>query len=213
MLVVEIVFRNQKAQHSEHFNLRMHRSLSWFKQALQLDQEQLDLKFVSLWVAFKAIYARDTALDHNTFQAFLRQLFQHGVPRRIDYMLWYKLPRAIRVLLETPYTFQSYWDYQNQKIDQMEWKEAFEQNQQQWQQAWQDKDSVQILCAVFQRLQTLGQQLLQGGSSYQSGMNRKQLSEACLVLSTMLSTFMFVLLENAQDLDCAEPFYPMVQYS
>ncbi|MEW9149423.1 hypothetical protein AB2762_00770 [Acinetobacter indicus] len=43
-----------------HFNLKIQRSLSWFKKALSLDQE-LDFKFMSLWIAFQAIYREDAA--------------------------------------------------------------------------------------------------------------------------------------------------------
>ncbi len=213
MLVVEMIFRSQKAEYSDYFNLRMQRGLSWFKQALQFDQQQLDLKFISLWVAFKAIHARESSAGENSLQAFLTQMFQHDLPHRIDYMIWNRFPQAIRLLLETPYAFQSYWDYQNHKISQTAWKEAFRQDQQQWQQAWQEKDSLQILSGVFQRMQTLCQQMMSGGASCQSSMNRKQLAEACFVLSGLLSTFMFVLLENAQTLDWAQPFYPVVQFS
>ncbi|WP_273777452.1 hypothetical protein [Acinetobacter sp. GSS19] len=213
MLVLEMVFRSQKAQHSEYFNLRMQRTLSWFKQALQLDARQLDLKFISLWVAFKAMCARETDAEETTLQPFLDQMFQHDAPHRIEYMIWSRFPQAIRFLLQSPYAFQSYWDYQNQKISKLAWQQAFERDQQQWQQAWQEQDALHILHRLFHCLQTLGQQLLQGGSSYHSSVNRTQLSEACSVLSGLLSGFMFILLENAQALDQPQPFYPVVQFS
>lgn len=33
MLVLEEVFKNQKQKHSEAFNLRLHRGMSWFKKS------------------------------------------------------------------------------------------------------------------------------------------------------------------------------------
>ncbi len=37
MFVLEQVFKDKKAVHSDAFNLRIHRGLSWFKKATQLE--------------------------------------------------------------------------------------------------------------------------------------------------------------------------------
>ncbi|WP_228146873.1 hypothetical protein [Acinetobacter sp. ANC 4470] len=54
------IFKSKKAQHSDTFNLRIHRGLSWLKKSTELDQD-LDLQFISLWGSFKALYAQDVA--------------------------------------------------------------------------------------------------------------------------------------------------------
>lgn len=49
MLVLEETYKSKKAQFSDSYNLRIHRGLSWLKQAVLLD-DALDLKFISLWI-------------------------------------------------------------------------------------------------------------------------------------------------------------------
>lgn len=46
MLVLEEVFKNKKAEHSDAFNLRLHRGISWFKKAMLLDEDIEDRKSV-----------------------------------------------------------------------------------------------------------------------------------------------------------------------
>ena len=58
MLLLEEIFKTKKVQQSDEFNLRIHRGLSWLKQALLLDHDS-DLQFIGLWISFNAIYAQD----------------------------------------------------------------------------------------------------------------------------------------------------------
>ena len=79
--------------------------------------------------------------------------------------------------------------------------------------ALQEKASVDILFVIFNRLYTLRNQMIHGGVTYNSSVNRKQLQDACNILAAFLPVFILVLLENAQTLDLGKPFYPMVQVS
>ena len=212
MLVLEEIFKIKKSEHTDQFNLRLHRSLSWLKKAGQLDAD-LDLKFSCLWVSFNAIYAQDFVIskDKKTFRQFLNSLYQADTQHRIDHMIWDKLSRTIEVLLENPYIFQQFWDYQNHKITQEVWKENFNLAKEKVCLFFQNKDTVAVLCTVFNRLYTLRNQLIHGGATYNSAVNRTQMQQSCDILSNLISAFIFILLENAQTLDLEQPFYPVVQ--
>ena len=58
MMILEEIFRHNKSQNSEGFNLRIHRGLSWLKKAIYITDD-LDLQFMSLMIAFNAIYAEE----------------------------------------------------------------------------------------------------------------------------------------------------------
>lgn len=212
MLVLEEVFKSQKYQNTDQFNLRVHRGLSWLKKAGQLDAD-LDLKFSCLWVSFNAIYAQDFVLsqDKLKFRQFLNDVYQVDNEHRIDQMIWNKLNQPIQTLLENPYIFQQFWDYQNQKITQHVWKESFETAKKEVSCSLQSKDTVAVLCVTFNRLYTLRNQLIHGGATYNSSVNRQQIQQACYILSSLISAFIFILLENTQSLDLEQPFYPVVQ--
>ena len=64
MMLLEEIFKSKKAEHSDYFNLRIHRGLSWLKKSIELDSD-LDLKFMSLWISFNAIYAQDVAITQD----------------------------------------------------------------------------------------------------------------------------------------------------
>ncbi|CAB1217794.1 HEPN domain-containing protein [Acinetobacter bouvetii] len=212
MFILEEIFKSKKSEHSDYFNLRLHRGLSWLKKSGDLDDD-LDLKFMSLWISFNAIYAQDVVLnqDKQALRQFLYLICQKDQDNKIYHILWDKFSQPIRLLLENPYVYQGFWDYQNQKISQHSWKEDFEQEKKKVHKALQEKASVDILFVVFNRLYTLRNQMIHGGATYNSSVNRRQLQDACNILAALLPTFMFVLLENAQSLDLGKPFYPVVQ--
>jgi hypothetical protein len=42
----------------QNWQIRVHRSLSWYKRASALDQEQPEAKFLFLWIALNSLYGR-----------------------------------------------------------------------------------------------------------------------------------------------------------
>ena len=214
MMLLQEIFKSKKAEHSDYFNLRIHRGLSWLIKSLELDSD-LDLKFMSLWISFNAIYAQDAALnqDKQALRQFLYLICQKDQEHKIYHILWDKFSHPIRLLLENPYVYQDFWDYQNQKISQHSRKEDFEQEKKKVHKALQEKASVDILFVVFNRLYPLRNQMVHGGVTYNSSVNRRQLQDACNILAALLPMFMLILLENAKTLDLGKPFYPVVQVS
>ncbi|MFU9045972.1 hypothetical protein ACNAUY_06210 [Acinetobacter tibetensis] len=214
MLVLEEVFKNQKAEHSEAFNLRLHRGMSWFKKAMLLD-EDLDLKFISLWISFNAIYAREGIVlqPQQGVKQFLTALSQLDHEHKVEYVLEHKGKQSIHLILDNPYIYQGFWDYQNNKISQASWKTEFEAEQRVVHQALQRRKTAEILTFLFARLNTLRNQILQGGVSYNSVVNRRYIADGCNILSMLIPIFMFILLENAEQLDTEKPFYPVMQVS
>ncbi|NNG82855.1 MULTISPECIES: hypothetical protein [Acinetobacter Taxon 24D] len=214
MLVLEEIYRSRKNEYSTSFNLRIQRSLSWFKKALVL-HDDLDMQFIMEWVAFNALYAREQAANQQqqTLRLFLSSMYHKDADQKIFRILWEKKQPTIRLLLSNPYLDQSFWDWRNQKISEETWRSAFDTEQQQLQQILQNHDSVSLLVSLFSRLATLHQQLSQGGATYNSALNRKQLANACSVLSVLVPSFIQILLENVENIEFSKPFYPVAQMS
>ena len=214
MFVLEQVFKDKKAVHSDAFNLRIHRGLSWFKKATQLDDD-LDLKFITLWISFHALYAQE--LEHLQNQQhlsqFLQTMLQHDVDHKIEIILLERSSQPIYRLLNSSYSMQSYWDYQNQAISLEAYKAQRGHEKKKVTEAIENKHTEDILLILFSRLCTLNDQFMQGGCSYKSALNREQLQDACLVLSALLPALIYILLENADALDNGKPYYPVAQVS
>jgi len=89
MLVLEEIYKSKKSEHSTQFNLRIQRGLSWLKKAVLLDDE-LDLKLISLWIGFNAIYTQEveTIQDKQIFRAYLNQIYLLDQDHKIHNLLW-----------------------------------------------------------------------------------------------------------------------------
>lgn len=217
--VLEEIFKSKKNENSEQFNLRIQRALSWLRKAAYI-QDDLDLQFLSLWISFNAMHAQDLDAAEqchqrtsSQFHVFLERLYPQDHSQKISHLVWNKMPQQIQWLLDHPYAFQDYWNYKNQKISQLTWKANFAVEQQRVLQAFQTKDTQRIIITVFERLLTLRNQILLGGTSYNSAMNRQQLKDSCYILLMLLPVFLEVLIENAQHLDFTKPFYPIMHMS
>ncbi|WP_159516646.1 MULTISPECIES: hypothetical protein [unclassified Acinetobacter] len=214
MLLLEEIYKSHKAQNSAHFNLKIHRGLGWFKKALDLDQD-LDFKFISLWIGFQAIYAEedDRVQGKDKLHQFLEILCQNDLDQKINHIVWEKYSQPIHSLLANPYMEQSFWDYRHQKISLERCNAELETQKKIIQHALNERNSVEILVGVFRRLYTLHHQLMQGGVTYHSSLNHKSLEESCRILAALLPVFICILLENSVALDLNKPFYPAAQVS
>ena len=214
MYVMEELFKQKKAENSEQFNLRIHRGLSWFRKAGECD-EDLDFNFLSLWVSFSALYAQkiDLTKQRMVFSAFFQQIIHADYENKLHFLIWEKYGHIIKSLLNNPYIYQGYWDFKNKNINPETWKHDFDQERGWVQHALETKDILVVLNSVFERLHTLFQQVSQGGTTYNSGLNRSQLQQSCIILNAFIPVFIQILLENSQQLDQKKPFYPMIQMS
>ena len=98
-----------------NLNLRVHRALSWLKRSKMADDD--DGRFIFLWIAFNAAYAceideRCGLSEQGTFMNFLERLCVLDTSKHIDNLVWQEFSGGIRVLLDTPFVFQSFWDFQ-----------------------------------------------------------------------------------------------------
>lgn len=212
MLLLEEIFRIKKVECSDELNLRIHRGLSWLKKAFDL-QEDPDLQFISLWICFNAIYAEDLPIsqDKHSLRNFIQRVCEVDKDRKIYNLIWDRFSQKIRTLLDNPFIYQGFWDYQNQKISQMECHDGLEREKKKVYQALENKDSVGVLFVVFNRLYTLRNQIVHGGATYNSSVNRQQLDNAIQILTFLLPAFIQIMLENAKHLDLGKPYYPVVQ--
>lgn len=194
-------------------NLRIHRALSWWQRALQADD--LDGRYIFLWIAFNAAYATEIQENHRlseqaTFRAFLEKLCDLDQDKRIDTLVWQEFSGSIRILLDTPYVFQSFWDWQSGKIDREDWQQRFEHGKKQAHQALASSNTARLLAVVFNRLYTLRNQLMHGGATWDSQVNRKQLRDCTDLLGKLVPILISLMLENPNTL-WGTACYPVVK--
>ena len=194
-------------------NLRIHRALSWWHRALQA--EDADGQYIFLWIAFNAAYATEIHESHwlseqATFKAFLEKLCSLDKDKQIDALVWQEFSGSIRILLDNPYVFQSFWDWQSGKISEVEWLERFERGKKQANLALSSGNTAVLLGLIFNRLYTLRNQLIHGGATCNSSVNRRQLRDCVNLLGKLVPLLIMLMLENPNTL-WGTACYPVVQ--
>ncbi|XID74647.1 hypothetical protein ACF3NA_09010 [Alkanindiges sp. WGS2144] len=214
---IQNTFKKNREQFNEDFRLRMHRSLSWLQCAEQAQQgHDIDTQFIALWIAFNAVYAKDLgaglrSADKGLFVQFIHRICHLDKEQKIYHSVWHTFSGSIRILLNNQFTFQPFWDYHNGLIAEQIWLESFEKNQKKALNALVQKDTPEILIAVFNHLYTLRNQIIHGGATFNSTVNRSQLKDACHILSTLIPEMLRVMLQNPDDITWGKPFYPVIK--
>lgn len=206
-------YQTQKSEFSDLFRLRMHRSLSWLSKATIVDDD--DIRFITLWIAFNAAYAREVALfttssERSEFRRFIQLICRLDIDQQVYKLVWEKYSGSIRVLLDNQYTFQPFWDYQNGLISQQAWEEDFKRAKDKVHRALSDKNTDTVLAVVFDRLYTLRNQIVHGGATYNSQVNRSQIKDSRAILSAILPLMLEIMMANHSKMDWGKPFYPVV---
>lgn len=196
-----------------NLNLRVHRALSWLQRAEMAEDE--DGRFIFLWIAFNAAYA--TEIDDNrrlseqeTFKAFLEKLCELDAHKQIEQLVWQEFSGSIRILLDTPFVLQSFWDYHSGKISETQWKERLAQGKKMATLALASGNTPQLLGVVFNRLYTLRNQLIHGGATWNSSVNRKQLKDCANLLGKLVPVIIELMMTHPDTL-WGDACYPVVE--
>ena len=194
----------------EFISLRVHRALSWLDRAERCEDD--DGRFVFLWIAFNSAYANETGqmriVETQRFGDFLRRLVDLDAEGRLAEVIWEHYPGAIRVLLKNQYVFQPYWDHLNLLPDSEDWEDRFLKANQAANMALGRRDVGTVLGVIFSRLYTLRNQLIHGGATWNSRVNRDQLRDANAILGELVPNVIEILMDNANE-HWGEACYPV----
>ncbi|WP_421253053.1 hypothetical protein [Aeromonas jandaei] len=201
-------------EHSpSNLNLRVHRALSWLQRAEMAEDE--DGRFIFLWIAFNAAYATEIDDDRRlseqeTFKGFLEKLCDLDEHKKIEHLVWQEFSGSIRILLDTPFVLQGFWDYHSGKINEAQWKERLAQGKKMANQALASSNTPQLLGVVFNRLYTLRNQLIHGGATWNSSVNRKQLKDCANLLGKLVPVIIELMMTHPDTL-WGDACYPVVE--
>lgn len=105
-----------KSDLPEELNIRLHRAISWLKCA-EDQHKNPDLVYLSLWISFNALYARDLAAtdlkpEREKFRMFIQTLVNKDDENRIYNLLWEKFSGPVMALIHNEFLFRTFWDFQ-----------------------------------------------------------------------------------------------------
>lgn len=204
-------------QHRTTFTLRMHRSLSWLQRAEAAGEDD-DVAFVCLWIAFNAAYAQDMGdgitSERQVFRNFVGDVCRLDADKALAALVWQVFPGSIRLLLDNQYVFQPFWDaLNNPRSDGSipdHWREAFDEARQRVHRALAQQDTERVLYEVLVRLYTLRNQLMHGGATWNSSVNRAQVRDGHALLKRLIPVMLGVMMNHPSQFE-GRPFYPVVK--
>lgn len=205
--------RELRAGFDDSLGLRVHRAISWLHRAEQADEDP-DASFIFYWIAFNAAYASELDSDQFggerlVFQDYFFRIADLDSDGRIYDVIWNRYAHEIRLLLANRYVYQPFWKNQNSEPGYENWEHRFEGSKKLAAKAVKEKDTQLILSILFDRLYVLRNQLVHGGATWNSSVNRGQVNDGKKILASLVPLFIDTMMNNPNTV-WGPPYYPVV---
>jgi hypothetical protein len=197
-----------------NLGLRVHRALSWLNRA-EMAHGDHDAAFIFYWIAFNAAYAEEideaSPLGERAALAdYFRRLTDLDRTRLIYDAIWQRFPQEIRALLHNRYVFQPFWKHQNHVAGFEDWENRFAASRRRVAAALADSDTQVVLMTLFDRLYVLRNQLVHGGATWNSQVNRDQVRDGARIMALLVPLFVDLMMDNPE-VAWGAPYYPVVE--
>ena len=197
--------------HSEASRIRLHRAISWLARS-EKESGDSDAQIIFLWIAFNAAYARLFGFEkteREQLQLFIETLVSSDKEKRLQKSLFEQFSGPIRVLIENKFVFEPFWRDLREHDDSGRWQLQFEESKKLALRAVMANQTEIVLTIVFDRLYVLRNQLIHGGATWNSKVNRSQIHDAVKILNCLIPIIIDLMLDHP-DLEFGETLYPVV---
>lgn len=194
----------------ESLRVRIHRALSWLARA-ERESEDHDARFIFLWIAFNAAYAREFGFEQkerDQVRAFIDRLLRLDASHRLHDVLFRQFTGPIRTLIGNKFVFEPFWRAMREHDASNAWETSFEGSRRLALKAVMDKDTATLLSIVLDRLYVLRNQLIHGGATWNGTTNRAQVKDGAEILAVLVPAMLDLMLGAADDF--GEIAFPVV---
>ena len=170
--------------------------------------------FIFYWIAFNAAYAKEVARDpastaRDQFASYFRTILSVDTHSTVYDAIWETYSGPIRLLLENRYVYHPFWEHHGGRgYD--NWEYTFEQSRRQVHRALAQRDTHFILSTLFDRLYVLRIQLMHGGATWRSSVNRSQVQDGPRIMASLVPVFVHLMMSHP-NVDWGPMDYPVVQ--
>jgi len=113
------------------------------------------------------------------------------------------------LLLDNPYVCEDFWSYKNGTMDEDEWQRRFAGSKRAAQTALTRRKTVTVLATVLGRIYTLRNQLMHGGATWNSSVNRDQIRDCTNFMLKLVPVVIEIMMDHPGTL-WGDPCYPVV---
>lgn len=198
----------------DQINLRLRRALSWLERAEQesgKDPPDADAAFMFHWIAFDSLSSQlGNAKSRDQRRRYFERMVAFADAESVIYdAVWSVLRDDIGNILENRYVFQPFWDNHNDPSQERDWERRSDDKQRAVKRALRETRTGDVLIELFLRLNTLRNQLLHGGATWNSSMNRHQVTTGAKIMATLTPHFIDVMIRHPDG--WGAPRYPVVE--
>lgn len=196
---------------TDAWRTRLHRSISWLHRS-EAETDDIDARFIFSWIAFNAAYAREHTADsreRSQFQTFFSTLTELDHDNRLAALMLTRFSGPVRVLIDNKYIFEPFWRALREHDSSNDWEKRFIASKKVALTAVMRGDAATVLSVVFDRLYVLRNQLVHGGATWNSQINRPQVRDGMAILACTVPVILDIMLEHP-DADFGDIEYPVV---
>ena len=193
--------------------LKVHRALSWLHRAEQCDEDDKDSQFLFLWIAFNATYddkgiqSEGTTEARKQFVNFFDTLISVDTDNRVYDKVWNTLSGPFNNLVKSEYVFPPFWKSVNGQQDEQDWKKKHQGSIRWFLNKVGNTDTVGVLSEVFGRLYVLRNQLIHGGATWKSSVNKYQVADCSRILTLLVPLMVDIVMDNPHE-NWGVSYYP-----
>jgi len=198
-------------KYPESTRIRLHRALSWLGRA-ERETKDPDAAFLFLWIAFNAAYAREFGQGENERQRlseFIATLLAADRDKSLHAIVFQQFSGPIRTLIENKFVFEPFWRALREHDSSNRWETGFNASHKAALASIMRGDTAKVLSIVFDRLYVLRNQLVHGGATWNSSINRAQVKDGVRILAAIVPAILMLMLEHPE-FEFGEALYPVV---
>jgi len=136
-------------------------------------------------------------------------LVKFDARHRVYDAVWQRFSQEIRLLLDNRYVYHPFWQHQNGVPGYADWEQKLDRSRTAINHALREHDTARILSILFDRLYVLRNQLVHGGATWNSDVNRDQVRDGASLLGCLLPIFVDLMMDNP-GYEWPMPNYPVV---
>jgi hypothetical protein len=151
---------------AEPSRVRLHRAISWLRRA-EHEGDDPDARFIFLWIAFNAAYARLFGFEQSErdqLREFLAALVAADDGKTLHRAVFADFTGPIRTLIENRYVYEPFWKALREHDASSRWEGQFAAENKAAMRWLMEGRTEAVLAIVFDRLYVLRNQLVHGGA-------------------------------------------------
>jgi hypothetical protein len=206
-------FKASDDAHGEPTRIRLHRAISWLGRAEAASREDdPDVSFILLWIAFNAAYAQEFGFEQrerDQLRSFIDRLVAADTAKVLHGLLFSQFTGPVRTLVDNRFVFEPFWKALREHDASGRWEQLFADRKKQALDAMMSGRTGDLLAIVLDRLYVLRNQLVHGGATWNSQLNRQQVGDGARLLGSLVPAIIGLMLDHPE-LDYGAIAYPVV---